>query len=109
MKTLKVPTCYIKLIENMLTNRTTCLHFDDYISDNIQIQNGTTQGCPISMPLYSFYNAPLIQSASNMEKTALGFVDNSMFLITSKSLPKAHTIIKYMMECPNGGFNWSIC
>ena len=65
MKTLRVPSHYISLIDNMLTNRQTRLMFDDFTSDPIDINNGTTQGCPLSMLLYSFYNAPLIKVAKD--------------------------------------------
>jgi hypothetical protein len=51
MKLRHVPLCYTKLAECMITNRQTQLHFDDFISDPILINNGTTQGCP---PLYAF-------------------------------------------------------
>jgi len=94
MKTRSVPSCYSKLIERMLTGRKTHLKFDDFTSDPIDITNGTTQGCPLSMILYAFYNAPLIQVALHRHETSLGFVD-------------AHTIFKDMMECPGGGFDWS--
>jgi hypothetical protein len=108
MKARRVPPCYIKLISRMLTNRKTRLHFDDHISDPIDIDNGTTQGCPLLMILYAFYNAPLIQVAAYPSETALGFVDDSMFLAVAQNLPDAHKILKKMMEHREGGFNWSI-
>ena len=91
----------------MLTGRKTHLKFDDFTSDPIDITNGTTQGCPLSMILYAFYNAPLIQVALYRYETSLGFVDDSMFLAVANSITEAHTILKDMMECPGGGFDWS--
>jgi hypothetical protein len=82
----------------MLSNRKTRIMFDDFTSDLIGINNGTTQGCPLSMILYTFYNAPLILTASETNETALGFVDDSMFLVIAKTLPEAHQILKNMME-----------
>ena len=107
MKTHKIPTCYINLISNMLTNRKTCIVFDNFTSDPIDIDNGTTQGCPLSMILYAFYNAPLILTATGTNETALGFVDDSMFLVVAKTLPEAHDKLKDMMEQRNSGFDWS--
>lgn len=107
MKARKIPLCYINLISNMLTNRKTRIIFDDFISDPINIDNGTTQGCPLSMILYAFYNAPLILTASGVNETALGFVDDSMFLTVASSLPEAHQLLKDMMERRGGGFDWS--
>ena len=107
LKSRRIPSCYIRLITKMLTNRKTRLHFDDVISDLIPIDNGTTQGCPLSMGLYSFYNAPLIEVPSNRKETSLGFVDDSTFLATGKTLGEAHATIKNMMERQDGGFAWS--
>jgi ribonuclease HI len=107
MKARKIPLCYINLISNMLTNRKTRIMFDDFTSNLIDIDNGTTQGCPLSMILYAFYNAPLILTASGTNETALGFVDDSMFLTVADSLPEAHQLLKDMMERQGGGFDWS--
>jgi len=91
----------------MLTNRKTCLQFDDYISPTFTITNGTTQGCPSSMVYYTFYNASLINTAKNKNETSIGFVDDTMFLAVADSLQEAHNIIKDMMERLDGGFDWS--
>jgi ribonuclease HI len=107
MKDRRIPPCYTNLIDNMLSNRKTRIVFDDFTSDPININNGTTQGCPLSMILYAFYNAPLILTASETNETALGFVDDSMFLAIAKTLPEAHHILKNMMERSEGGFDWS--
>jgi len=107
MKTRSIPSCYSKLIERMLTERKTCLKFDNFTSDPIDIINSTTQGCPLSMILYAFYNTPLIQVAIHRHETSLSFVDDFMFLAIANTISKAHTIIKDMMERLNGGFEWS--
>ena len=107
MRARRVPSCYIQLIDNMLTNRKTRLHFDNYTSEPIPINNGTTQGCPLSMLLYTFYNAPLIESTTSKNQSSIGFVDDSAYLITANSLLEAHEDIKDLMEQPNRGFDWS--
>ena len=107
MKARRIPSCYIELISNMLTNRKTSIVFDNFTSDPIDIDNGTTQGCPLSMILYAFYNAPLILTATASNETALGFVDDSMFLAVAPTLHKAHQTLKDMMERRNVRFNWS--
>lgn len=109
MRERRVPECYVKLTERLLTDRKTRLKFDDFISDLIDIINGTTQGCPLSMIFYSFYNAPLILTAKTTGKseTSPGFVDDSMFLAVAKTLAECHTIIADMVHRPGGGFDWS--
>jgi hypothetical protein len=69
----------------MLTDRTTRLKFDDFISDPIPLKNGTTQGDPSSMLYFSFYNVPLIKTAKSEDELSPGFVD-SMMLVTGDSL-----------------------
>jgi hypothetical protein len=63
---------------------------------------------PLSMLFYSLYNAPLIDSTQNSNEVSLGFNDDSMFLAIANTFDEAHTILQDMMECPNGGFNWSL-
>jgi len=60
------------------------------------------------MIFYSFYNAQLIQSATNIEETVLSFINDSMLLVTSKSLLEVDIAIRDIMEHPNRGFDWSI-
>ena len=107
MKSRRVPTIYIRLFERMLSDRQTRLRFDDFLSDPIQILNGTTQGCPLSMLLYAFYNAELIEIACGKNELATGFVDDCAFVAVANSLEETHTILKDMMERPNGGLDWS--
>ena len=60
MRTRRVPSEYVNLVNLMLTGRKTRLSFDDYTSDPIPINNGNNQGCPLSMIYYAFYNAGLL-------------------------------------------------
>lgn len=91
----------------MLSNRKTRIVFNDFASELIDIDNGTTQGCPLSMILYAFYYALLILTATGSNEMALGFVDDSIFLAIARSLPEAHQTLKEMMERRGGGFEWS--
>ena len=107
MKTCQVPTAYIKLFDRMLSNHTTQLCFNDFLSDPIQINNGTTQGCPLLMLLYAFYNADLINITKGKNELLMGFVDDCAFMAVAGTLNKAHAILKGKMECTGGGLEWS--
>ena len=108
MKLCRIPTAFVSIVELMLTDRFTKLRFDDFISDRMPINNGTTQGHPMSMLLYGFYNAPLIDVANSQDELSPGFVDDSMFLAIGATLQVCHGMLKDMMERPGGGFEWSI-
>ena len=108
MKMCRIPTSFVEVVELMLTDQYTKLKFDDFISDRMPIDNGTTQGHPMSMLLYGFYNASLIEVASSQDELSPGFVDDSMFLAVGATLQDCHRKLKEMMERPGGGFEWSI-
>ena len=108
MKSRRVPTPYIRLLDRMLSDRQTQLRFDDFISNPIHLSNGTTQGCPLSMLLYAFYNAELIEIAHGKNELAAGFVDDCAFVAIADTLDDSHRILKDMMERPNGVLNWSL-
>ena len=106
MRSCQVPTPYIHLINCMLSDRQTQLYFNDFTSEPILLS--TTQGCPLSMLLYAFYNMELIKIAHGKNKLEAGFVDNCAFVATADNLNNSHRILKDMMECPNGVLNWSL-
>ena len=56
----QIPKRYMNFITGMLEGRMTSLRFDDYTSDPIKIDNGIGQGDPLSMVLYQFYNADIL-------------------------------------------------
>ena len=103
MRMQRVPTCFINIVALSLTGRTTCLRFDDYISEPIPLDNGTTQDDPSSMLYHSFYNAPLIEVASSNNELSPGFVNDSMMLTIGDTIEECHAGLKEMMERPGGG------
>lgn len=91
----------------MLSNRRAQIRFNNYTSEPIDINNGTTQGCPLLMIFYAFYNADLVNIARRKQELTTGFVDDCTFVATGDSLTKMHQILKEMMERPDGGLKWS--
>jgi hypothetical protein len=104
----RVPKCFTNIVALSLTGRTTCLKFDDYVSEPIPLKNSTSEGDPSSMLYFGFYNAPLIETATSDDELSLGFVDDTMMLATGDNLAQCHTKLKDMMEWPRGGFDWSL-
>jgi hypothetical protein len=103
----RVPECFTDIVSLSLTGCTTCLKFNNFVSDPIQLMNGTTQGDPPSMIYYTFYNAPLLDTAKTKDELSPGFVNNSMMLAIGDSLASCHKRLKDMMEREGGGFKWS--
>jgi len=55
-----IPHRYTKFITGMLEGRVTSLKFNDQVSDAINIDNRIRQGDPLSMVLYQYYNADIL-------------------------------------------------
>ena len=107
MKMQQVPKCFTDLIAPKLTGHSTQLQFDNFKSDQILINNGTTQGDSDSMLDYESYSMPLIKVAKSLDELSPSFIDDSMMLVVGDNFTDCHAKLKDMMERPGGGFDWS--
>ena len=87
----------------MLSKCKTWLKFNDYTSEPIEINNSATQGCPLSMLIYTYYNADLIDTARGKNELSTGFMDDSAFVAVGDMVNKTHLTLKSMMERSGGG------
>jgi hypothetical protein len=94
-------------VTRMLQERKTTLKFDGYESDPIHIDNGIGQGDPLSMVLYQFYNADLLDIPKDASENAIAYVDDTLMLATAKTFKKAHRKLLDMMCRANGVADWS--
>ena len=92
-----VPRKIVTFVHNMLRDRITTLKFDGYVSDPIQVDNGIGQGDPLSMTLYQYYNADLLDIPKRKEESATAFVDDATMIATADTFPKAHEMLVDMM------------
>jgi hypothetical protein len=91
----------------MLKDRITTLKFDGYTSDCIPIDNGIGQGDPLSMVLYQYYNADLLDIPKGADEDAEAYVDDAFMLASDKDFAGAHDKLVRMV-CGDGGVeNWS--
>jgi hypothetical protein len=82
------------------------LRFDDYISMPIELDNGIGQGDPLSMALYQFYNADLmeipIEEAGEM---AEAYIDDAIISASANSFEEAHKKLRNMMIRDGGAIS----
>ena len=103
----RIPRRYTSFIAEMLEGRTTHLKFDDHVSDAIEINNGIGQGDPLSMVLYQYYNADLLDIPAQANELAIAYVDDALIMSTAPDFEAAHHALSDMMTRTNGIYDWS--
>jgi hypothetical protein len=83
------------------------LKFNNFTSEWFQLDNRIGQGDPLSMILYLFYNADMLEIAKGINKKGLGYVDNKALIAIAKTFEEMHQILANMMKRQGGGFQWS--
>ena len=103
LRTCCIPEVYVAFIKNMLTGRRNGLRFDDYLSDWFELDNGIVQGDLLSMILYLFYNADMLDIAHGCHELCLGYVDDMALVASTGTFEDAHRILHGMMSRSGGG------
>jgi ribonuclease HI/exonuclease III len=103
----KVPLKITRFVENMLKDRTTWLKFDDHVSESIEIDNGIGQGDPLSMVLYQYYNADLLDIPASAAEFAAAYVDDAILVATAKTFEDTHSMLENMMTREGGAIEWA--
>lgn len=83
------PPYLLKLIRGFLSERTTTIRLQDYLSDNFSVDNGLPQGSPLSVILYIIYNSALLKFNSlspTCNNISLGFIDDVVHLVSSNTV-----------------------
>src|SRR6266481_1947327 len=65
------------------------------------------QGNPLSMLLYLFYNADLLDVTQGLDEKSLGYVYDIVLLVTACNFTQVHRILKNIMLQSGGAFRWS--
>jgi len=103
----QVPRKIVDFIHNMLQDRVTALKFDGYMLEPIKIDNGIGQGDLLSMGIYQYYNADLLDIPKEKGKSAMAYVDNLVMITTADIFPEAHEKLWSMMTRVGGVTDWS--
>ena len=65
------------------------------------------QGDPLSMVLYQYYNADLLDIPKLPSELAAAYVDDVILIVTAKTFEGAHTILADMMTREGGAMEWA--
>ena len=103
----RIPSKIIEFVHKMLKGRVTTLKFDGYTSEPISIDNGIGQGNPLSMGLYQYYNADLIEVPKDLGESVMAYVDDSVMIAIMDSFLEAHRKLLSMMTRDGGVADWS--
>jgi hypothetical protein len=107
MRKRRVPEELVRTASTVLSNRSTRLHFDDYLSDPTPLENGIGQGDPLSMIVYLYYNADILDVPWGRNELAVAYVDDTAFLVEGPTFDDTHATLKRMMTRRGGAFEWS--
>jgi len=97
----------VYFIHNMLRGRITALKFDGYTSEPITIDNSIGQGDPLSMGIYQYYNADLLDIPSEKDESTMAYVDDLVMIAIADTFPEVHEKLQSMMTRPGGVAEWS--
>jgi hypothetical protein len=107
MRKRRVPEEYVQFVGRMLAERRTRLSFDDFTSEWVPIDNGIGQGDPISMILYLYYNADLVDVATAKGQSAVAFVDDANLYAEGDTYEEAYNSLSDMLLKPGGAKEWT--
>jgi ribonuclease HI len=102
-----IPLLIVHFVINMLIGRTTHLKFDDHKLDSINIDNGIGQGDPLSMVLYQYYNADLLDIPISPSEFAVAYVDDTILVATAKTFEEMHETLSTMMTREDRVLQWA--
>ena len=101
-----IPQRYTNFVVGMLKDRIMYLKFDNHTSEAININNGIGQGDPLSMVLYQFYNADILDIPRGKVESAIAYVDNALILAVAKNFTKTHNMLANMLTREGGIYEW---
>ena len=107
MRVRRVPKKIVEFIQNLLRGQYTALKFDDFTSSRIALNNGIRQGDPLSMVLYQYYNADLLDIPNSTGKAAATYMDDAILVATASDFMQTHKKLIDMMTRQGGAIEWS--
>lgn len=95
------PEYIVRQVERYLSNRTTHLRLQDYLSERLEVEDGLPQGSPLSVILYIIYNLNLLIHLDvdfQSDKISLGFIDDVTHLVGNPDIESNVLELEYEGE-----------
>jgi hypothetical protein len=92
----------------MLTGRRIYLKYDGYTLEPLKIDNGIGQEDPLSMVLYQYYNADVLDIPSDNSESALAYVDDTILIAMVDNFMEAYNKLANIMCREGGVLDWSM-
>jgi hypothetical protein len=102
-----LPDIYTTIVTSILSDRSSQLHFDHYISAPIKIDNGSDQGNPLSVILYNIYYSGLTQVPKHKHEDAARSIDDAALFVEGPDFDTTNERLRDTMERSNGALEWS--
>ena len=77
------------------------------MSQTGSLDNGIVQGDPLSMLLYLFYNAGMLNVPSSNREDCLGYIDDIALTVEVKTFSDTHQILQDMINREEGAKEWA--
>ncbi|MBW0499329.1 hypothetical protein O181_039044 [Austropuccinia psidii MF-1] len=89
------------IIDSFLSDRTTRLKLNNFVSQKFQIPNGLPQGSPLSVTLYLLYNSDLLlpnPPALNEDSISLAYIDDVTHLLAITEFKQGEDMTNEVMS-----------
>lgn len=89
LRNQECPEYLVQLIRSFLSNRTTSVRLEDYLSQQFDIKDGLPQGSPASVILYLLYNTSLLipnPISLTSQRISIGFIDDVTHLVANQDI-----------------------
>ena len=97
LKSKNCPSYLYSIIHRFLSDRTTSMRLEGFVSNPFKLKCGLPQGSPLSPILYIIYNSDLLSSNKlelSQDQISLGFIDDVVHLSANKNSKRAVDILE---------------
>lgn len=89
LRSHECPEYLVQLIQTFLSNRSTNIRLETFLSHQFRITDGLPQGSPLSVILYLIYNTSLLIKhpvSLTSQRISIGFIDDVTHLVANKDI-----------------------